>query len=78
MTFVRWTKLEKSGTAYEVAHNQADKIGALVAIANADSLTIIPQGTAVTEGDQLQVLPLDWCRNRYVNLKVSPESLLSE
>jgi molybdopterin molybdotransferase len=60
MNFTRWTKLEKDNGVFRVEINRADNLGALAAIATANSLTIIPVDTAVNEGDSIPVLPLDW------------------
>ncbi len=58
MNFTRWTKLEKDNGVFRVEINRADNLGALAAIATANSLTIIPVDTAVNEGDSIPVLPL--------------------
>jgi molybdopterin molybdotransferase len=63
MAMVKWTDLDKAQDDYQVTLNFSDNIGSLAALATANSLTIIPEGTAVRKGDRIPVLPLDWCRD---------------
>ncbi len=58
--FVRWTKLERGKTRFNVTLNGTDRTGPLVEMAEADSLTIIPEDTTVNKGDRIEVLPLSW------------------
>ena len=60
MAFVRWTHLERVDGEYRVTLNLAEKVGMLASTAMANSLTIIPEGSAVKPGDRIQVLPFDW------------------
>lgn len=62
MAFVRWTLLEQSDGEYRVTLDLAGKKGPLAAMASANSLTIVPEGTIVKAGDRIGVLPLDWRR----------------
>jgi len=63
MTFVKWTRLSASRGTPRVVLNTSDGLGPLAAMAAANSLTIIPQGTVVKQGDRVQVLPLDWTKD---------------
>jgi molybdopterin molybdotransferase len=63
IAFAKWTKLTETNGKYRVELNVAEKIGGLASIAASNSLTIIPEGTLVRAGDEVQVLPLDWCRH---------------
>jgi molybdopterin biosynthesis enzyme len=60
MAFVRWTHLERVDGEYRVTLNLAEKVGMLASTAMANSLTIIPEGSAVKPGDRIQVLPFNW------------------
>jgi molybdopterin molybdotransferase len=61
IAFVKWTHLTKRGGEYLVELNLPERTGVLASRAVANSLTIIPEGTAVGAGDEIQVMPLDWC-----------------
>jgi molybdopterin molybdotransferase len=65
MNFVRWTSLEREDGEYRVEINRADRIGPLLAIADANAMLIVPVDTTITRGDEVQVLPLDW-RQEYI------------
>ena len=58
--FVRWTRLEAVQGEHWGTLDLAGKTGPLSAMAMANSLTIIPEGTSVKTGDRIRVLPLDW------------------
>lgn len=60
MAFVRFTYLRKREGEYYVTLNGAEKIGALTSMAAANSLTIVPERSAIKAGDRIPVLPLDW------------------
>jgi len=60
MSFVKWTLLKKVGGRYHVTLNLPDSSGAFFASATANSLTIIPAGNTVQQGETIPVLPLDW------------------
>jgi len=62
MDFVKWTILRKENGEYRVSLNGSDNSGILVSMAQANSLTIIPEGTEVKKGDKVKVYPLDWCQ----------------
>jgi hypothetical protein len=62
MAFVRWTLLEQVEGEYRVTLDLAGKKGPLAAMALANSPTIVPEGTIVTAGNRIRVLPLDWRR----------------
>jgi molybdopterin molybdotransferase len=53
----KWSILKKTETGYTVKLNDAN---GLAHKANGNSLTIIPGGGVIKEGDKIQVLPLDW------------------
>jgi molybdopterin molybdotransferase len=59
-TFVRWTRLTRTGTEYKVRLNPTDGKDPLATMASANSLTIIPKNVSVEPGDRMEVLPLDW------------------
>ena len=63
MAFVKWTRLEDDRSHQRVVMNLADSLGPLCAMAKANSLVIIAEGTEVRKGDKIQVLPLDWTRD---------------
>ena len=60
IAFVRYTHLQEQEDKYLVTLNIAEKMGMLATMAAANSLTIIPEESAVKAGDKIQVLPLDW------------------
>jgi molybdopterin molybdotransferase len=60
MSFVKYTYLQETKNGYEVTFNNAGKAGMTASMAAANSLTIIPEGSAVKAGDKIQVLPFDW------------------
>ncbi len=62
MTFVKWTRVDKIDGEYQVRLNAADGTSALATMAAANSLTIIPAGRSIQQGDRIQVLILDWRR----------------
>lgn len=64
MTFVRYTNLREIDGEYRVTLNIAEKTGMPASMVAANSLTIIPEGSAVKAGT-IRVLPLDWCRDQF-------------
>jgi molybdopterin molybdotransferase len=58
MTTVKWTCLDNIEERYRVKLNTAE--GLLVSMANANSLTLIPEGAEVRAGDVIPVWPLEW------------------
>jgi molybdopterin molybdotransferase len=60
MSFVRWTHVTQVEGEYRVELNRSEKDGMLASMATANSLTITPEGTTITAGDRIRVLPLDW------------------
>jgi len=58
--FVKWTNLTGSPGAYRVELKGTGKKGGLFPMATANSLTIIPERSAIRAGDTIRVLPLDW------------------
>ena len=63
MAFVKWTRLEDDHGHQRVVMNLADSLGPLCAMAKANSLVIIHEGTELSKDDKIQVLPLDWTRH---------------
>lgn len=61
MAFVKYTYLEQIQGKYHVSFNTEKGEGMLISMTKANSLTIVPEGTAVKEGDKVRVLPLSWC-----------------
>jgi molybdopterin molybdotransferase len=59
--FIRWTKLEKVQGEYRVTLNKQGKPGPSAGVETANSITIIPENTAIQKGDHIQVMPLEWC-----------------
>jgi molybdopterin molybdotransferase len=64
MSVAKWTHLTREKGEYRVTLNRAEKDGMLSSLATADSLTIIPEGSTIKEGDRIVVLPLDWRGNQ--------------
>jgi molybdopterin biosynthesis enzyme len=62
MAFVKWTNLYRENGEYHVRLNDFDNRGVLESMSKANSLTIIPERTAVNQGDKIKVLVFDWCR----------------
>ena len=60
--FVRWSNLEADGRA---VLKLKEEVGALVAVARANCLSITPAGEEVQSGDKIRVLPLDWNTRPY-------------
>jgi molybdopterin molybdotransferase len=60
---LKWSSLRRENGEFHVRLNDADKKGLLDSIARANSLTFIPQGTAIRKGEKVRVLVLDWCRD---------------
>ncbi len=58
--FVRWTRLIRTDGTYRVLFNPPAGTGPFAQMASANSLTIIPENTAVRAGDRVEVMPLDW------------------
>lgn len=58
--FAKWTYLEKSNGQYQVRLNVLEDMGALAAMATANSLTLVPEGANICVGDKVSVWPLDW------------------
>ena len=67
MPFAKWTRVTRENDKYRVELNMGENVGGLASMASANSLTIIPEGSAIKAGDKVRVLPLDWCR-RDLNL----------
>ncbi|MEN6622252.1 MAG: gephyrin-like molybdotransferase Glp [Smithella sp.] len=59
-----FTGLQALEGGYQVKFNIAAEKSVQASMAAANSLTIIPEGTAVKAGDKIQVLPLDWRREQ--------------
>ena len=60
MSAVHWTQLELTNNGYRVDLSANDAGRSFAAIGLGDSLTIVPAGQEISEGDQIQVLPLHW------------------
>ncbi len=60
MAFVKYSRLEKVKGEYRVILGLGDRLGMIASMAAANSLAIIPAGSAVKAGDTIKVLPLDW------------------
>jgi len=63
MPFVKWARVSGRRGQDHVVLNGGDGLGSLAAMAMANCLTVIPEGTVVRRGDRLPVLPLDWTRD---------------
>jgi molybdopterin biosynthesis enzyme len=61
LAFVLWTRLEEAAGGYRVTLKGAHGPGFLPAIATANSLTIVSEGSLITPGDKVTVWPLNWC-----------------
>ncbi len=64
MSVAKWTHLTQVEGEYLVTLNRAEKDGMLSSMATANSLTIIPEGSTIKEGERIAVLPLDWRSNQ--------------
>lgn len=60
MAFAKWTKVSRTGKAHQVDFDPGGKL-MLVNLATANSITIIPEQTAIDTKNPIEVLPLDWC-----------------
>jgi molybdopterin biosynthesis enzyme len=49
-------------SGYQVTLNIAENAGTLASMVSANSLTILPERSAVKAGNKIRVLPLDWRR----------------
>jgi molybdopterin molybdotransferase len=57
---VIWTVLRKTGNEYRVSLHEPESTSPFLSIANANSLTLIPERTKVRKGDRVNVYPLEW------------------
>lgn len=64
-TFLKWTRLEDKNGQCQVGLNMQEKMGVLRAMATANSLTMVPGGAKIRQGDLVLVLPLDWRRSQF-------------
>jgi len=64
MAFVKYTHLRETEGKYLVTLNATNKTGMVASMAAANSLTIVPAGATVNAGDKVQVLPLEYRRDR--------------
>lgn len=64
VAFAMFTCLHALDGGYRVKFNITEEKSIQASMAAANSITIIPEGTAVKAGDKIQVMPLDWRRDQ--------------
>jgi len=63
--FAKWTYLEQKNGQYQIKLNVLEEKGVWPALATTNSLTLVPEGANICEGDKVSVWPLDWRRDQF-------------